>query len=430
MEKNIFIFDENKCVGCGACVVACINENGFNEFFTYRNVMNSNPEQTPGKLLYNLSIACNHCEDSPCLKNCPAKAYSKDLKTGAIIHNPNKCIGCKYCTWACPYNAPKYNPQKKIVEKCTFCNHRLSEGLIPACTNACPTGALDFSKENFTKEDSQKSTPVMVDVGASLKIKKHRRKKSPEMDLTLFEGQKQQIIKHQKTTKISAKKEIPLLIFTLLTSLLIASYPTTIKSVFPIYGNFVFLGLLGIAIFLSSLHLGRKERAYRAIFNIKNSWLSREILSLDVFLSTAIVDIFIFEINSIIFVGIGLFFLLSVDMLYSLAMWKWKIKIHSAQTLLIASSLFLLFNEFLLLFSVLTFSRLVLYILRKSLNNYKYSAFSILRILTLILSIIFAVYSKETILAVFIMIFFSDIIDRVEFYNELDVSSPKVEILK
>ena len=78
------------------------------------------------------------------MENCPALAYTRDKKTGAVILHAEKCIGCKYCTWACPYDAPKFNPKTRIIEKCTFCNHRILDTLKPACANLCPTGALDF----------------------------------------------------------------------------------------------------------------------------------------------------------------------------------------------------------------------------------------------------------------------------------------------
>ncbi|HKK80676.1 MAG TPA: 4Fe-4S dicluster domain-containing protein, partial [Prolixibacteraceae bacterium] len=125
MEKNIFIYDYNKCVGCHACVVACTNENGFQSPETWRNIHSSNSIHYPQLPLFYLSLACNHCDDAPCLQNCPAHAYSRDEKTGAVIHHPEKCMGCKYCTWACPYDAPKFNPKEGIIEKCTFCNHRI-----------------------------------------------------------------------------------------------------------------------------------------------------------------------------------------------------------------------------------------------------------------------------------------------------------------
>ncbi len=63
-----------------------------------------------------------------------------------LFFNANKCIGCTYCTWACPYDAPKFVNSIGLVEKCTLCTNRLNEGFKPACANLCPTGALDFGE--------------------------------------------------------------------------------------------------------------------------------------------------------------------------------------------------------------------------------------------------------------------------------------------
>ena len=142
MSRKSFLFDLNKCVGCHACVVACTIENQTLPETVWRDINSFNPSGNPDIPLFHYSLACNHCDDPPCLKNCPALAYSKDFITGAVIHFANKCIGCKYCTWACPYDAPKFNEKTRIIEKCTFCNHRIEEDLKPACANLCPTGAL------------------------------------------------------------------------------------------------------------------------------------------------------------------------------------------------------------------------------------------------------------------------------------------------
>ena len=228
MEKNIFIFDQNKCVGCHACVIACMNENGFQSPDQWRNIHKSQDINFPHLPLFYLSLACNHCDDAPCLQNCPALAYSRDEKTGAIIHDPDKCIGCKYCTWACPYDAPKFNPKTGIIEKCTFCNHRIEEDLKPACAELCPVGALDFINTEFTREESNESSPVPVNVGSHIKVNKLRKSAGPEMDLALFNDQTEKRKQKKKHQKISAYEEWPLIIFTLLSATLVSLYASKI----------------------------------------------------------------------------------------------------------------------------------------------------------------------------------------------------------
>lgn len=147
-----FIFDYSKCVGCHACMVACYVENSTKPPLSWRQVNHFNKEKLPLLGFIHLSIACNHCADAPCLKACPSGAYYVDKDTYAVIHSPELCIGCKYCTWACPFDAPKYNPDRGIIEKCHFCYHRLKENELPACALNCPTGALSFGE--ITKDSN------------------------------------------------------------------------------------------------------------------------------------------------------------------------------------------------------------------------------------------------------------------------------------
>jgi len=106
--NNGFIFDLNKCVGCHACGVACKIENGKEQHHPWREISTFNSFQHPQLPVFHYSMACNHCEDAPCMISCPALAYSKDDNLNTITFNADKCIGCTYCTWACPYDAPKY----------------------------------------------------------------------------------------------------------------------------------------------------------------------------------------------------------------------------------------------------------------------------------------------------------------------------------
>jgi Fe-S-cluster-containing dehydrogenase component len=141
MPKRFHI-DLNKCTGCQACMLACAIENELEPGASWRHVVTFNEGRHPDAPLFHLTLACNHCEDPACLFHCPALAYTRDEATGAVTLDPELCIGCKYCTWACPYEAPKFDEATGVMTKCTFCSHRLDEGLEPACAALCPTGAL------------------------------------------------------------------------------------------------------------------------------------------------------------------------------------------------------------------------------------------------------------------------------------------------
>ncbi|MCK7530945.1 MAG: 4Fe-4S dicluster domain-containing protein [Marinilabiliales bacterium] len=136
-----FVFDAGLCVSCKACSAACILENGLQpgtrEIFTW------NDHALPLLGVMSLSLACNHCEEPSCAEGCPASAYTID-SDGVVIHHPDRCMGCGYCTWRCPYGAPKINEARGYIEKCHLCHERVAEGVEPACVTACPTGALKF----------------------------------------------------------------------------------------------------------------------------------------------------------------------------------------------------------------------------------------------------------------------------------------------
>lgn len=426
MRKNVFIFDQNKCVGCHACVVACINENGFQSPDQWRNVHASNNPHLPQLPLFYLSLACNHCDDAPCLKNCPSLAYSRDEKTGAVIHDPKKCIGCKYCTWACPYDAPKFNPKLGIIEKCTFCNSRIENDLKPACANLCPVGALDFESIEFNKEESINSSPVPVNIGSNLKTVKLRTETSPEMDLEIFKNQTEIDTQTKKHNKITAHKEWPLIVFTLLTTGLVSLYSSGITNIFNSTHKHIFTAFIIISAALSILHLGKKLRTWRSLINIRNSWLSREIAFFALFFASVFCEFYLFDLPDLLVVFLGLLYLFSIDMLYRIATWRWELKIHSAQTVLIGISLFaFLIGWYYLLVFIISF-RLTIYVYRKFIITKNDLIISTLRAILPIIAIIMLYNSQHYILSL-ILLALGEIIDRIEFYNELNVPDPKVE---
>jgi Fe-S-cluster-containing dehydrogenase component len=138
--RRKFLFDQNKCVGCTSCVLACKNEFQTPPEINYRTVRpaNENP-QMPERVFVN--FACAHCDDPACLSNCPVSAYRK-RSDGVVQHDVDQCIGCKLCTVSCPYGTPKYNKAVGKVYKCQFCYQRLDKGLLPMCVQGCPVGAL------------------------------------------------------------------------------------------------------------------------------------------------------------------------------------------------------------------------------------------------------------------------------------------------
>ena len=119
-EQYRFHFDMTKCIGCKCCVVACNEQNGNPAEINWRRVGEIEGGWYPNTQRLHLSMGCNHCLEPTCLAGCPVDAYSKDPKTGVVIHSADACIGCQYCTWNCSYGVPQYNPERGVVGKCEW----------------------------------------------------------------------------------------------------------------------------------------------------------------------------------------------------------------------------------------------------------------------------------------------------------------------
>jgi anaerobic dimethyl sulfoxide reductase subunit B (iron-sulfur subunit) len=94
---------------------------------------------------YYLSVSCNHCSEPICVEVCPTTAMHQD-ENGIVSVDQAKCMGCGYCKWACPYDAPQMQPDTGRMSKCDFCRDLLESGGQPACVAACPTRALRFGE--------------------------------------------------------------------------------------------------------------------------------------------------------------------------------------------------------------------------------------------------------------------------------------------
>lgn len=196
-KKLGFVIDLQRCTGCGACDISCKNENNVQAGFAWAHHITKTTGKFPNVRYEHIPILCNHCEKAPCVKVCPTRAMHK-IDGDITMHDPIKCIGCKSCIAACPYKVisrnskaphsfwkgndsliegctsspaevlkdvkgkgvPYYNPdkeknqkgsglrQKGIIEKCTFCDHRVKRGKLPYCVERCPSSARIFGDLN------------------------------------------------------------------------------------------------------------------------------------------------------------------------------------------------------------------------------------------------------------------------------------------
>jgi molybdopterin-containing oxidoreductase family iron-sulfur binding subunit len=196
-KKLAMVIDLQKCVGCGGCVIACKNENNVKENVAWASRISRTVGQFPNVKYEYIPTLCNHCENAPCVKGCPTWAMHK-ADGDITMHDPDKCIGCRYCIINCPYGVihfneeethhfwsndepllaggttsaseitqqvggralPFYNPprelsnpgtgirRKGVVEKCTLCDHRVVKSELPYCVEACPANARIFGDLN------------------------------------------------------------------------------------------------------------------------------------------------------------------------------------------------------------------------------------------------------------------------------------------
>ena len=136
MANYAIITDLNRCTGCLACTVACKAVNGVpvGDFWIKTLRVGPHPKtdgaQFPDVEMYFLPVQCQHCENPECVKVCPTEA-SHIREDGTIQVDKSKCIGCQFCAMACPYGVRYLNKEERVVEKCTLCEQRISQGELP-----------------------------------------------------------------------------------------------------------------------------------------------------------------------------------------------------------------------------------------------------------------------------------------------------------
>lgn len=148
ITKKAMLIDITLCIGCNACQEACKKANGLAEEEEKKLSPSAYTalEEHDGVFVRRM---CQHCEEPTCASVCPVGAFTKTPE-GPVLYDENKCIGCRYCMQACPFQVPRYEWGSTYprVQKCVFCNSRVTQGLQPACAEACPTGATKFGNRD------------------------------------------------------------------------------------------------------------------------------------------------------------------------------------------------------------------------------------------------------------------------------------------
>jgi anaerobic dimethyl sulfoxide reductase subunit B len=300
-----FVFDESSCTGCKACQIACKDKNNLPLGVLWRRVYEVNGGKwrqtgdawTSTVFAYNLSIACNHCVHPKCAGVCPVDAYEV-RPDGIVLIDTKKCIGCGYCAWACPYDAPQADKSAGYMTKCNLCFDNLDAGLPPACVSACPLRCLDLV-DTSDRGRENKGLVLWEIPGAEHPYPLPKQSRTePHLIINPHpavqqSGEDTYINNREETSPahphVSAKDEIPLLIFTLLAQMAIGGFVTIFLINLILKNKLVaekitFPPLLAVgvtitfALFISLFHLGTPGNAWRAMNHLRKSWLSREIL--------------------------------------------------------------------------------------------------------------------------------------------------------
>ncbi len=140
-----FYFDQTRCTGCFACIIACKDKNNVEPGpASWRRVITVEKGKYPNLFVAFLSISCFHCSKPSCVAVCPSGSLSKREEDGLVIVDRELCLSCGACFEACPYDVPQFGTaEDDRMQKCDLCLDRISEGKKPSCVGACPMRALD-----------------------------------------------------------------------------------------------------------------------------------------------------------------------------------------------------------------------------------------------------------------------------------------------
>ncbi|NOZ11061.1 MAG: dimethyl sulfoxide reductase anchor subunit [Gammaproteobacteria bacterium] len=317
-KQHGFYFNADNCIACHACESACSEKNDLPPHLAFRSVGYVEGGTYPSYQRLNISMACNHCDDPVCLKGCPTRAYTKFAEYGAVLQDPDICFGCGYCTWVCPYNAPQLDPVKGRVEKCNMCVDRLEVGLKPACVAACLGNALDFGViETVPQNRDQKKlripgfpTPDITQPNIRFQQTRTLPREMTRPDNMPLRYQRQGGVTGEYSPKVATgqdrpgwnlkqlhTREDPLVVFTLLSQAVVGAFMVLFLAALfapaflspaenPLAYGLILGGLIVAqtgALALSTLHLGKPHRFYRAFNNLRYSPVSREVAGIALF---------------------------------------------------------------------------------------------------------------------------------------------------
>jgi Fe-S-cluster-containing dehydrogenase component/DMSO reductase anchor subunit len=290
-QQYAFEVDLDSCTGCKACVTGCHNLNGLDDGEVWRTVglLHGGTVQAPAQ--QTVTTACHHCVEPACLAGCPVKAYEKDPVTGIVKHLDDQCIGCQYCVFMCPYDAPKFSPSRGIVRKCDMCSDRLAHGEAPGCVQSCPNEAIRISVVDRAEAVQAAEAnaflpgaPGPADTLPTTVYKTERALPRNMLPADFYSVSPEHAHPPLVTMLTLTQLSVGAFVLNLLANLIMgAAAPRALE-----IGNAVCALAFGIlALGASTLHLGRPRYAFRAFLGLRTSWLSREIIAFSLFAGLA-----------------------------------------------------------------------------------------------------------------------------------------------
>lgn len=282
MTQYAFYFDSSACSGCKACQVACQDKHHLPAHLRWRRVyeVTGGSWQAAGAawaqdvFAFNLSISCNHCQQPICVEVCPTQAMHQRAD-GLVVIDQQQCVGCQYCSWACPYEAPQYDASRGHMTKCNFCVDNLAAGRPPACVAACPLRVLDFGEMPSPPAPSLPPLPAEHYTQPALVVKPH-----PAAPRAAREA----LLGNAEEVRVPRTSEYSLVAFTLLAQLAVGT--AWLASV-TATAWLIITALMALGLLASLRHLGAPLKAWRALRNVRSSWLSREVWCASLFMACA-----------------------------------------------------------------------------------------------------------------------------------------------
>jgi formate dehydrogenase iron-sulfur subunit len=295
-QQYAFEVDLDVCTGCKACVTGCHNMNGLDEGEVWRTVgvLHGGTPEAPSQ--QTVTTSCHHCLEPACLSGCPVKAYEKDPVTGIVKHLDDQCIGCQYCVFMCPYDAPKYSKDRGIVRKCDMCSDRLAHGEAPACVASCPNEAIRITVVDLTAaiQATEASAflpgaPTPADTLPTTVYKSARVAPRNMLPADFYSTSPEHAHPPLVVMLVLTQLSVGAFVLQFLVQSLMApaAQAAAEARALGMRGALCALGLAMVAMGASTLHLGRPRYAFRAFLGLRTSWLSREIIGFSLYAGLA-----------------------------------------------------------------------------------------------------------------------------------------------